>query len=110
MKEFKHSMVVIFENLNFRIHPKSSLSVFEEIRERLDRNFLMAVDTYLTENEMFELKITIARKKEHTQDELHQLNLADFEHDLVLSMDDSDPIDFSKDKYDNYPSDEPLPF
>jgi hypothetical protein len=25
-------------------------------------------------------------------------------------MDDSDPVDFSNDKYDNYPSNQPLPF
>ena len=103
-------MVVVFENLNFRIHPKSSLSVFEKTRERFDTSFLKAVDDYLTENEMLELKITIARKKEHTQDELSKLNLADYEHDLIMSMDDSDPVDFLYDKSSVYPANQPLPF
>jgi hypothetical protein len=56
------------------------------------------------------LKITIARKKEHTQDDLSKLNLADYEHDLIMSMDDSDPVDFLYDKSSVYPTNQPLPF
>lgn len=110
MSNLKHKMVIVLDNLNFRIHPSSTFILFESMREIFDNKFLSKVDEYFTENEMFELRITIGRKSEYNGDKSQNRNFSDYEHDINLSLDDSEPIDFLYDNNSVNQREEPLPF